>query len=1103
MRKLLSLLGLAFTIATFGFGQSNPLSVVTGSARINTALATPAVCNPNDTDVSKLVVYLINQSPSTNNGLWFCSAANTWTQVGTGGGGGGGVANPSGKVYQVGTGYTFTTVDALTETLAGGNYTIYDTNCTGTHGAGDEWTVDPFNPTSGNNLHLQVIYGPCKFPLVTEVPIAIGQSSSLWLVGDNGLLGSTTPGGVIVAGPSFPGGISGVGPTLGSGAFGSVSVTSGAPCGGHTFASTTVVDIEAEYYQLAPTNGLLISGVNGVTLPGTAQVGLSVPSGSCATYTAPSSGSFPTNAVGMSLFATVTTTNTWAWEGNVAPGGTITFPTAQGVTTGLNPSPDPTGYNTTGAVVYIGKRNENASISGNLQFGATFRGAIDANGLGNSCLINVGGEELSGPSVAVCRNPASQFGFLVEGYNGSVTTPNSMISHVVYDASSCSVGHPCGTYPDGTSGTPITSTQEASIAAIGIDQLQSFRGLDDATATPDSANAPTLYDVLVVGTTAPEASVPSTGTLISRFHGEGPASGSHMLAHVKSCGANLGALHVNGNSKNVVDLDDLSSAACQTAAPNAYAGGTATSQASFASDLSDIVPYASTSAVVDHTTGYTSTAGSFLAHYWVGNASTSWCSTIGNQCGAMTVNQALIAGGTWGSATGVAGTFVGDSHGSTVVDFQTHSGGVHSGVWVDGSGNLNTAGNNFTLGVSSQATASFLKLFGSASGTNTNPGYIFFSSNDGTEGTGLAGPGLTTAGTLCTSSGVPTGDCTVTATSKHEIVTFATGTAPTTGHCAQFGAVSNLVEIVDAGGTSCGVASFTGDGTVLSNSGSTGAVTATLATAGARTVLGNNTASTAAPTYTNSPVVVQLVVQNQAAEGNAAYNFGAPSTTQGAARQTGAITYTVTGTATTANFQENYFGPPTFTDGSAGTITDAFNTFMAAPAAAGGSLTITRSHTLGVVDSTSAASSITGGVVVSATLGTTATSVGIGGGNVNAGGTVTGALYASATHCAAAGSGANPSIAACSAAPAGFFSCATNASTGTCQVNTTAVTANSTILVQPDSTLGTALSVTCNTTADTGLTAPRVSARSAASSFTITLGTFSTNPLCFSYSIIN
>jgi hypothetical protein len=116
---------------------------------------------------------------------------------------------------------------------------------------------------------------------------------------------------------------------------------------------------------------------------------------------------------------------------------------------------------------------------------------------------------------------------------------------------------------------------------------------------------------------------------------------------------------------------------------------------------------------------------------------------------------------------------------------------------------------------------------------------------------------------------------------------------------------------------------------------------------------------------------------------------------------------------------------------------------------------------------------------------------------------VTAPLYNTTTRCAAAGSAANPSAVACSAAPSGAFSCATNASTGTCVVSTTAVTANSAIFIQPDSSLGTLLSVTCNTTADTGLTAPRISARTAATSFTIKLGTFTTNPLCYSYVIVN
>lgn len=71
------------------------------------------------------------------------------------------------------------------------------------------------------------------------------------------------------------------------------------------------------------------------------------------------------------------------------------------------------------------------------------------------------------------------------------------------------------------------------------------------------------------------------------------------------------------------------------------------------------------------------------------------------------------------------------------------------------------------------------------------------------------------------------------------------------------------------------------------------------------------------------------------------------------------------------------------------TTTDAFNLYLAGPVANGANMTITRKHTLGVVDSTSAASSITGAVIIATTIGTTATSIGLGGGNINAGGTIT------------------------------------------------------------------------------------------------------------------
>ncbi|MGA9670367.1 MAG: hypothetical protein WBQ94_14235 [Terracidiphilus sp.] len=85
------------------------------------------------------------------------------------------------------------------------------------------------------------------------------------------------------------------------------------------------------------------------------------------------------------------------------------------------------------------------------------------------------------------------------------------------------------------------------------------------------------------------------------------------------------------------------------------------------------------------------------------------------------------------------------------------------------------------------------------------------------------------------------------------------------------------------------------------------------------------------------------------------------------------------------------------------------------------------------------------------------------------------------------------------------MACSTAASTGTCQVNTTAVTANSTVIVmqRKDTTAGTTLGVTCNATSDTVATAPPVTATTAATSFTFGLGTISTNPECFNYWIIN
>lgn len=112
---------------------------------------------------------------------------------------------------------------------------------------------------------------------------------------------------------------------------------------------------------------------------------------------------------------------------------------------------------------------------------------------------------------------------------------------------------------------------------------------------------------------------------------------------------------------------------------------------------------------------------------------------------------------------------------------------------------------------------------------------------------------------------------------------------------------------------------------------------------------------------------------------------------------------------------------------------------------------------------------------------------------------------ATGTNCKANGTAANPSVAACGASIAGMFSCSTSASTGTCQVNSTAVTSNSEILITQDQADGGAsqLNVTCNTTNVLNTSKPLLVSKSNGASFTINLGTVSTNPACFEYQIIN
>ena len=105
-------------------------------------------------------------------------------------------------------------------------------------------------------------------------------------------------------------------------------------------------------------------------------------------------------------------------------------------------------------------------------------------------------------------------------------------------------------------------------------------------------------------------------------------------------------------------------------------------------------------------------------------------------------------------------------------------------------------------------------------------------------------------------------------------------------------------------------------------------------------------------------------------------------------------------------------------------------------------------------------------------------------------------LYLTTTNCSDSAGDA-----ACGAAPSGAI--VVDAADTATVVSTTAITANSNVFLQIDAGLGARLSVTCNTQAASVFN-PRVTARTAATSFTITVDAGpTTNPLCLVYWIVN
>ena len=106
---------------------------------------------------------------------------------------------------------------------------------------------------------------------------------------------------------------------------------------------------------------------------------------------------------------------------------------------------------------------------------------------------------------------------------------------------------------------------------------------------------------------------------------------------------------------------------------------------------------------------------------------------------------------------------------------------------------------------------------------------------------------------------------------------------------------------------------------------------------------------------------------------------------------------------------------------------------------------------------------------------------------------LTALTYNSVTNCAD-----SAGAAACGSAPAGAF--VVDAASSSTVVSTTAVTANSEILVTFDAGLGARLGITCNAVVPPSYF---VSARTAGASFTLTSSAPQTNPACFNYLVVN
>jgi hypothetical protein len=291
-----------------------------------------------------------------------------------------------------------------------------------------------------------------------------------------------------------------------------------------------------------------------------------------------------------------------------------------------------------------------------------------------------------------------------------------------------------------------------------------------------------------------------------------------------------------------------------------------------------------------------------------------------------------------------------------------------------------------------------------------------------------------------------------------------------------------------------GVASFSGDGTIITNSASTGAVTASIAGTSGGWPYFNSATSWASSGVQAANVLVKGGGVGAGPSGSSLTDNGTAITgTEPFRLANGSVSapsYSFSG-STTDGWFERAANVVALGLGGTNEVAEFFITGWKAPS--GAVIAWTSSASASGSDDTGI-SRIGAGIV------------GVGTGTAgNVAGALESGTYLTGTNCKGNGTAANPSVASCGSSAAGMFSCATNASTGTCQVNTTAVTANSEISITQNAADGGAsqLNVTCNTGNVLPAAAPILASKSAGTSFTINLGTVTTNPACFEYIIVN